>query len=209
MAVIRIDNTGNGTWYLYDKSDAWKDEVGCENFDEQVVLMDNNDLRECKEASWVKKAQEVLEAIDGTTGYVPLKELSREANKALQYVYESCRSLTSADTYKKVLQILYPKESFQTGTIRGYMQSEWQDYIVKGNVDIARLESLYFGQVADITVSTADEQYSDVLTNDELWSAEETGYVDFFRKRYGIAKEEDMRVFRTCISSCMGWRAVV
>ena len=45
MVEIRIDNTGDGTWWLYNDNNVWKDYCGCDNFDEQVVLTGN---RHCK-----------------------------------------------------------------------------------------------------------------------------------------------------------------
>lgn len=33
MTEIKIDNTGNGTWWLYNSNQAWKDYCGCENFE--------------------------------------------------------------------------------------------------------------------------------------------------------------------------------
>lgn len=41
MVEIKIDNTGDGTWWLYNSNQGWKDYCGCENFDEQVVLRQN------------------------------------------------------------------------------------------------------------------------------------------------------------------------
>ena len=44
MVEIKIDNTGDGTWWLYNSNQGWKDYCGCENFDEQVVLTGNRDF---------------------------------------------------------------------------------------------------------------------------------------------------------------------
>ena len=30
MTKIRIDNTGDGTWWLYNSNQSWKDYCGCE-----------------------------------------------------------------------------------------------------------------------------------------------------------------------------------
>ena len=51
MTEIKINNTGDGTWYLYGRNDEWKNYVGCENFDEQVVLTGNCDFKAYTEAS--------------------------------------------------------------------------------------------------------------------------------------------------------------
>lgn len=64
MVEIRIDNTGDGTWWLYNDNDVWKDYCGCDNFDEQVVLAGNRNCKEYKDAEWYQKAKEVIEDID-------------------------------------------------------------------------------------------------------------------------------------------------
>ena len=33
MVEIKIDNTGDGTWWLYNNNHGWKDYCGCENLD--------------------------------------------------------------------------------------------------------------------------------------------------------------------------------
>lgn len=64
MVEIRIDNTGDGTWWLYNDNNVWKDYCGCDNFDEQVVLTGNRHCKEYKDAEWYQKAKEVIEDID-------------------------------------------------------------------------------------------------------------------------------------------------
>lgn len=57
MVEIKIDNTGDGTWWLYNSNQGWKDYCGCENFDEQVVLTGNRDFTGCTEAEWYQNAK--------------------------------------------------------------------------------------------------------------------------------------------------------
>ena len=64
MVEIKIDNTGNGTWWLYNSNQVWKDYCGCENFDEQVVLTGNRDFTGCTDAEWYQNAKEILNDID-------------------------------------------------------------------------------------------------------------------------------------------------
>ena len=55
MTEIRIDNTGDGTWWLYNRSQGWKDYCGCENFDEHVVLTGNRDFLDAWKQSGIRK----------------------------------------------------------------------------------------------------------------------------------------------------------
>ena len=186
MVEIRIDNTGNGTWWLYGHCDEWKSYVCGEDFDEQVVLTGNRDYGGCTEASWYQKAKEVLNDIDCYDEYPD--DVSEEINIKLKELYDNCRC--TEDIVIDVIRLLYPNDTFETGTIRGYCQRDWQEYIVKGNVDINALESFYFGKIADITVDNNGDSYGDVITHDELWEAERGDLKEYLRKRYDLSDEE-------------------
>lgn len=69
MVEIRIDNTGDGTWWLYNDNDVWKDYCGCDNFDEQVVLTGNRHCKEYKDAKWYQAAKDILNDIDCNCNY--------------------------------------------------------------------------------------------------------------------------------------------
>lgn len=140
MTEIRIDNTGNGTWYLYNGSEGWKDYVGCEDFDEQVVLTGNRDFRCYTEASWYQKAKDVLTDIDYYDEYPD--DLNDEIKAKLKELYDECRC--TEDILIDVIRLLNPNDTFKSGTIRGYCQGDWQEYIVKENVDVEKLENFYF-----------------------------------------------------------------
>ena len=101
-------------------------------------------------------------------------------NAKLKEMYDKCRC--TEDILVDVIRLLYPEDTFKTGTIRGYIQGDWQDYIVMGDVDTDLLEAMYFGKISDITVTTDEEEFVDVITHDELWRAErEEGLKEFFR----------------------------
>lgn len=190
MVEIRIDNTGDGTWWLYGDTDTWKDYVCGEDFDEQVVLIGNRFLKSYTEASWYKKAKEVLEDIDCYELYP--EDLSEEDNAKLKELYEKCRCLE--DIIFDTLTILYPDEKFKKGTIYGSCQSDWQNYIVKEDVPVSILESFYFGKVADVTIIDGDEEVGDVITLNELWDAEDGDIKEYFRKRYGWSEDEEIHI---------------
>lgn len=192
MIEIRIDNTGDGTWWLYI-GDTWKDYCCCEDFDEQVVLTGNKDFVCCTEAEWYRKAKEILNDIDYYDEYP--KNVSDEINTKLKEMYDKCRC--TEDILVDVIRLLYPEEIFKDGTIRGYSQGDWQNYIVKGDVDTDLLENIYFGKIADIAVTTDEEKFGDIVTHDELWKAEREGNLkEFFRKRYDLDENEEIHILQ-------------
>ena len=143
MVEIKIDNTGDGTWWLYNSNQGWKDYCGCENFDEQVVLTGNRDFTGCMEAEWYQKANELLDDIANDFDALDICDdysLTQEQYKTAKEMYDKCRC--TEDILIDVIRLLYPKDTFKTGTIRGYNQGDWQDYIVMGDVDTDLLEEI-------------------------------------------------------------------
>lgn len=199
MVTIRIDNTGDGLWWLYNANGAWKDYV-TDNFDEKVILFGNRDYGETTNASWYENAKTILNDIDF---YDECPEnLDDDTNAKLKELYDNCSC--TEEIFMDVLKLLYPNDTFSKGTIRGYMQGEWQDYIIKGNdIDVDMLENLYFGKLSDITVikeyedETQNEEYGDVIVDDELWQAERDGLLEYFRKRYEIPDNEELHIYES------------
>lgn len=189
MAEIRINTTGDGCYWLYGGTDAWKDYVGCEDFNEQVVLYGNRDYSGIEEASWYQKAKEIIDDINNYDDYPD--DMSEENKEEIRKILLS----SCDDVPMEVLRILYPDDEFKTGTIRGYSQGDWEYYIVKGDVDVERLEAYYFGNVVDIFVKDNEEEYDDVMTCEELWDAEREGYEKVFRERYGIPEDEELEIY--------------
>ena len=206
MVEIKIDNTGEGTWWLYGKIEMWKGYVGCENFDEEVVLIENRNYSGSTEASWYQRATEVLRYIDCYDEYP--EDESDEVNAKLKELYDNCRC--TEDILLDVIKLLYPEEKFETGTIRGYCQEDWQEYIVKGDVDTNLLEAFYFGSVADINVETDEDSFGDVITHDELWKAEREGLKEYMRKRYDLGEDEEIHIFQANgMKQVVDWKEVV
>jgi len=206
MVEIKIDNTGDGTWWLYNSNLDWKDYCGCENFDEQVVLTGNRDFTGCTEAEWYQNAKKILDDIDCYDEYPT--DVSDEVNAKLKEMYDKCRC--TEDILVDVIRLLYPEDTFKTGTIRGYSQGDWQDYIVMGDVDTDLLEAMYFGKISDITVTTDEEEFGDVITHDELWRAErEEGLKEFFRNHYELDKDEEIHILQADgYKQVVDWKAV-
>ena len=128
-----------------------------ENFDEYVVLYGNRSYNGCKEASWYKRAMEILNDIDNWDEYPD--NLPDETNAKLQKLYDSCRNIN--DIVVDVIQLLYPEDKFKSGTLRGYCQGDWEYYIVKGDVDTELLEALYFNKISDVTVIDGNDTISE------------------------------------------------
>ena len=205
MTEIRIDNTGEGTWWLYGGSENWKDYVVCENFDEQVVLTGNRDFGGCTEASWYQRAKEVLTDIDCYDEYPD--DVSEEVKEKLKELYEKCRR--TEDIIVDVLRLLYPENSFNKGTIRGYCQGDWQEYIIKGDVDTDLLEAFYFGKIADISVDDGEDLFGDVITHDELWEAEREDLKEYMRKRYDLPEDEEIHILQANgMKQVVDWKEV-
>lgn len=207
MTEIKIDNTGDGIWWLYNGDQYWKDYCGCENFDEQVVLDGNIDYCGYTEAEWYRKAKEILNDIDCYDEYPT--DISDEAKAKLKELYDKCGC--TEDILVDVIKLLYPKDVFKIGTIRGYNQRDWQDYIIKGDVNTDLLEAMFFGKISDITVKTEDEEFGDIITHDELWRAErEEGLKEFFRNRYNLDKDEEIHILQADgYKQVIDWQEVV
>lgn len=205
MVEIRIDNTGDGTWWIYANNKIWKEYV-CEDFDEMVVLMGNRDYGGCTEASWYQRAKDILNDISDYDEYP--SDVSDEVSAKLKELYDSCSYIE--EIIFDVIKLLYPEETFKTGIIRGYTQSEWQEYIVKDDVNTEQLEAMYFGKIADISVETdIEDGFSDVITHDELWEAERGDIKEFMRKRYDFAEDEEIHIYRADgMKQVVDWKQV-
>lgn len=206
MTEIRIDNTGEGIWWLYGgKHEGWKDYVCGEDFDERVVLTGNRNYNGCTEANWYQRAKEVLNDIDCYDEYPD--DVSEEIKGKLKELYDKCRC--TEDIIVDVLRLLYPEDTFEEGTIRGYCQGEWQEYIIKGEVDIDSLEAFYFGKIADISVDNGEDSFGDVITHDELWKAARKDLKEYMRKRYDLSEDEEIRIFQANgMKQVVDWKEV-
>ena len=207
---IRI-NTVDGCDWLYGKYEEWKDYVS-ENFDENVVITGNRDYTEIAEAKWYTEAKELLDDIDECVTfdgldndfYEAYKETyTKETLENVYKVYDKCTYYDNIYVITEVSNILNPEIEIETAQIRGYTQGEWQEVAyVKGSIDLYTLEAYYFGQLADVTVNTDDDEYGDVITHEELWNME-SNLKEELRKRYDIGKDEELVVLK-----CDGYRQV-
>lgn len=207
---IRINNTSDGTCWLYGKNEMWKDYV-CENFDDFVVVKGNRDYSEIAEAKWWKDAREIIDDLDcnGTMDIdmddmVRYYDYPKEKIEKVIKAYDDCRYSDDLDFVVEVIKLIHPEREIEIATIRGYTQSEWQEVAyVKGKINIETLENYYFGKIADVTVNTDDDEYGDIITHDELWEMERKGLKEELRKRYELPKDEEIIILQ-----CDGYKQV-
>ena len=193
MAIIKIDSTGNGTFWLYGKNEEWKMYVA-EDFDENIILEGNNHLREITEASWYKRVWEILNDYDS---YEELPDdLTEEQATEIKRLYDECYH--TEEIFMDVLKVLYPNDVFKTGTIRGYSQGDWQDYIVKEDVDINALENFYFGKISDVFVEMENgENFCAVITDDKLWELNANGNLkEYLREMCDLPHDEPITILQ-------------
>nr|DAU18349.1 MAG TPA: hypothetical protein [Bacteriophage sp.] len=192
MIEIRINNTGDGCYWLYGEDELWKNYVH-EDFDGHVVLYGNRSYNECKEASWYERTMEILNDIDNWDEYP--EDLPDETNAKLKELYDGCRNIN--DIVVDVIKLLYPNDKFKSGTLTGYSQGDWEYYIVKGDVDTELLEALYFNKISDVTVFDGNDNISGFITDDDLWEAERNGTLGkLLRERFDISDDEDVKIYK-------------
>ena len=229
MVEIRINNTGDGTWWLYNKDEIWKEYV-CDNFDDKIVITGNRDYSETTEAEWWHRAKEIIDDLDynGTMDIdiddyeewdYPLEEYehiaemvnyykyTRESIEAVIKAYDECEYSDDIDFIVKVARIITGKNLVRR-QIYGYTQREWQ-YIVYDQNEFDNdpteiVEAYYFGKIADVTIDTGEEEYGDIITHDELWEIEnKKNLKEELRKRYEIPEDEEIVIFQ-----CDGYKQV-
>lgn len=180
MTTCKINDQSSLEW-LYDNNELWKSYV-CEQFDSRFVIIGNRDYSEIKDAEWYKNAATLLNDLQNTqfkdldaTDYGISKS---KLNKVIQAYKQACNTrFYELPFTKTILEIIYPDDTFKLKTIRGYSQSEWQEVLYKTtDLDehaIDRLESFYFGQLAEIEIEDEDECITvGCITHDDLWEWE-------------------------------------
>lgn len=202
---------------FYWSSDEWKDFV-CQDFDENVILLGNRDYRELAEASWWKDAEEIAEQFDYCAEVgdfiANLGEYSPDKLREIWDLYQTGKYYTDDTEFLiKIAEIIYPGIHLETGTIRGSMQGEWQDYVcVADEVDTNLLEDWYFGNVYDAAlyeVNTEDLDEDDdptdyeifgeetdnaVISDTEYWKLRSEGLEAAFKQLFNLPADADITV---------------
>lgn len=65
-----------------------------------------------------------------------------------------------------------------------------------GDVDVKLLEAFYFNKVSCVTIITDTESYDDVITDDTLWKASQSGLEEYCRKEYDIPADEELHIYQ-------------
>lgn len=210
MSEIRI-NTQEGCWWV--------------NFEEmidlqKVVLRGNRWTQDYVEASWFKEAMDFIDDMDcyGTTdegfeyyGYAGWGVITDEQRTAIINEYDTCEYSDSDEFIALIAQIVHPDMKFKCCTIRGYSQGDWKDciYVDDGTVDIEYVEALYFGKIADVTVTNGDDSFGDFILDHELW---ELGRNDKLKeelcKRYELNPEETTVYVSDGIVQTIKWKEI-
>ena len=153
-AVVIKYNTDEYYW----DTDYWKDEV-CEDFDEYVVIPDDNLRHDFQKASWWQDAKEIANLFADMWNYEDTDEFIADNS----YICAKDKFLEIFDLYQKerydyddidfvvaVANILFPFLNIEQGTIRGYHESEPVVYVAD-MVDLQVLEDWFFGNVYEVT----------------------------------------------------------
>lgn len=195
MRTIKI-NTNEAPFWLYDSYDSWKEEVS-ENFDEIYVIKGNRDYKEIVEASWYKRAMDLIHNFEQEVEKEWFTDLTETQYNEIKEIIDKCRYSDDFATILKVLKVIYPEEKFETATIRGYCQGDWNEVLYKVNgADIELLEAYYFGMVAEVFDET--ENFNAVVTDDALWKAERENKVEsLVRECCYIPDDEEIEIYKS------------
>ena len=195
MRTIKI-NTNEAPFWLYDSCDSWKEEVS-ENFDEIYVIKGNRDYKEIAKASWYKRVMDLIHDFEQAVEQEFFTDITETQYNQIKEIIDKCRYSDDFGTVLKVLAVIYPEEKFETATIRGYCQRDWQEVLYKADgADTKRLEAYYFGMVAEVYDET--ENVSAVITDDALWEAERENKVEeLVRKCCDIPDDEEIEIYKS------------
>lgn len=198
MRTVKIDNQG-GCDYIY-QDDEWKIYAYGEDFDEHFVINANRDYTEVEEAKWYKDMMDIKNDFDNMwidendEGFMDeLKDIAKYYEKDLKTIQEAYKAY---DDEVKMLNALNPGKTFKKRTICGYCQRDWNEviYEVSDEESIKIVEAFYFGMVADVYT----DEYSMIITDDELWKAEREGKLaEVVKKALDIPMDEDIKIMES------------
>ena len=210
MYTITIENGSSLDWLYIN--DEWKDYV-CEDFDENVVLTGNDrNISSIEKASWWIEAKNLIDEMDNIIYYSPnystgeitdsidefidtfKRDVDPDTLKKCADAYIECRYSDDPDFVMTIAKLLHPELSLEMSELHGYTQSEWVDAIYNSaNVNEDVLEAYVMGMLTEIHVESDNgEDFWDTIMDDELWKV--SNYKDFFRARYDIPADEEIKV---------------
>jgi len=170
-----------------DKEPEWIDidmlnDCDCYN---DFVLTGNRDYMDIHtDCEWYKHTTDVLSDIDSDNyageSLRSYGDIDRAQRKALVKLYNECRSIDDLETVAAAANILYPSRHFETATIRGYCQGDWQEcvYDAAEKDYLKYVEAYYFSMVAELHIKDDDgDTCYDIIPDFELWDYERADIV--------------------------------
>ena len=158
-------------------------------------------MYERKEASWYKRADNLLNDLDASSDYTDLDANDYGLTKAqLDTVVDSYKKnliLDELHMIKNLVEIMNPNDSFEIATIRGYNQSDWQNVLYKktglDDTIITTLSTYYFGKLVEIIIEYDDDQIVvGCMTHDDLWQNTNDGTL-----KKTLCEEYDLKIKET------------
>lgn len=206
MYTITIEDGSSLDW-LYT-NDEWKDYV-CEDFDENVVLIGNERyISSLEKASWWIEAKNLIDEMeniiyygdsftnDNIEEFVDLfkREVDEDTLRKCAKEYIDCKYSDDPEFVMLIAKLLHPELNLEFSELYGYSQSDWVDAIYNSaNVNKDVLEAYVMGKLTEIHIeSDSGEDFWDTVIDDELWKV--SNYKEFFRDRYGIPADEEIKV---------------
>lgn len=206
MYTITIEDGSSLDW-LYT-NDEWKDYV-CEDFDENVVLTSNDRyISSLEKASWWIEAKNLIDEMeniiyygdsftnDNIEEFVDLfkREVDEDTLRKCAKEYIDCKYSDDPEFVMLIAKLLHPELNLEFSELYGYSQGDWVDAIYNStNVNKDVLEAYVMGKLTEIHIeSDGGEDFWDTVIDDELWKV--SNYKEFFRDRYGIPADEEIKV---------------
>ena len=177
MTTIKINSQDID--YIFTNDD-WKDYV-IDDFDKKIVIHGNNHFDSIDCASWYEKTLDVMKDIDLNFEEDDIYDLYKndytiEQWQQLLDIYKHCRYYDDDETILKALEVIYPERHFESGTIKGSSQGDWNTVLYDSDKfdDISRLEDFYWGNVSEIYVMNDNDEIevTAIVTNSDIWDAE-------------------------------------
>ena len=181
---------------------------------DDFVITGNRDYTDRTDAEWYTKAEDILNDLDNDyfvgQSLVSYPELSREQRKKIVDAYNNDQISDDLEGLVNLANIIYPDQNFETATIRGYCQGDWQKiaYPAERAKDVKYLEAYYFGMVAEVHIDDDGDTCWGWMIDDELWDAERNdtlreSMLDFF----GYSQDTPCQIYKgeTHSRSCIDY----
>lgn len=152
---------------------------------EKIAIFGNPYFNSYKKASWLETAESMIDDMEyyEKSDFINFYKdnFSVEILKKVYTFFEN--SKTNPDNIDFIfvfLKLLYPDKKFSYGNLRGYCQSDWNEYILCNgeDLDIHEISDFYFGNVTEVKIEKFDENgelldlYYDYIADSVFWNME-------------------------------------